>query len=75
MCAQTRTGEDEEDDGKVAYLPLLQRLGVTIRPGDLEGVSTQIYDDHNVRELRHRAGQNYRWVLTRASLIYSSTLL
>ena len=61
MVSQAR-GEEDEDDGKVSYLPFLQRLGVTIRPGDLEGLSTQIYDDSNVREIQRRAGQSYRFV-------------
>ena len=34
--------KDKSEDGKVSYIEFFTRLGVTIKPGDLEGLSTQI---------------------------------
>lgn len=38
--------EDREGD-KVNYVEWLAKLGVDVRPGDITGLSTQIYNSHN----------------------------
>ena len=60
MCEQVRGDNDDSDDGKVSYLPFLQRLGVTIKPGDIEGLSTQIHQSSEHRERVRQAGLNIR---------------
>ena len=67
MCEQVR---DEADDNKVPYLPFLQRLDITIRPGDIEGLSTQIHDSSEHTELRRKAGQNMRLVFVVLSNLF-----
>ena len=39
-------------DGKISYVEFLQNLGVTVSPGDLEGVSTQIHNNNIKSETR-----------------------
>ena len=34
----------DQADGRISYVEFLQNLGVTVSPGDLEGVSTQIHN-------------------------------
>jgi len=37
-------------NGRVNYVEFIEKLGVDIRPGDLQGLSTQIYDGSHERE-------------------------
>ena len=57
---QTVSAPDEGDsdpvnDGKVSYMRFLHKLGVTIKPGDIEGISTQIHQSSNQTEVQRRA--------------------
>lgn len=45
---------DTEGD-KVNYIEWLARLGVDIKPGDIAGLSTQIFNSHN-EEMEKRFG-------------------
>ena len=38
--------ENHDDKGRVNYVEFFTTLGVSVRPGDLEGLSTQITQDN-----------------------------
>lgn len=48
----------DKEDGRVSYVELLLLLGVTIQPGDLEGVSTQIQHSSDKTEEKHHNDQD-----------------
>ena len=49
-----------DQSGKVNYVDFLIRLGVTVKPGDLDGLSTQIFDGSNQAEAKRIHDQVYR---------------
>ena len=49
--------DDVSEDGRVGYVQFLLGLGVSIQPGDLEGLSTQIQDQSKTTELKHKEDQ------------------
>ncbi len=49
--------KDKDEGGKINYVEFLQKLGVTVSPGDVEGVSTQIHDGSNKAEIKRIGDQ------------------
>ncbi len=52
----------DQKDGKVNYVEFLQLLNVTMSPGDVEGVSTQIYHNSISAEEKRLSEHRTRWV-------------
>lgn len=52
--------EDKNEQGKLSYVEFFSRLGVTVQPGDTEGLSTQIQQSHDYEAARHAADQGQR---------------
>ena len=50
----------DQKDGKVSYVEFLLKLGVSVKPGDLEGLSTQIFDGSNKAEEKRMNDQVMR---------------
>lgn len=40
----------DQANGKVNYVEFLEKMNVDVTPGDLKGLSTQIFDGSNERE-------------------------
>ena len=52
--------EDRDDKGRVSYVEFFTGLGVNIRPGDLEGLSTQITQENEAEVERLHEDQYAR---------------
>lgn len=61
---QTISEDDDsgQSDGKVSYMRLMHILGVSIKPGDFEGLSTQILasniENEQIRHSQHQMKEN-----------------
>jgi len=51
---------DDCTDTQVNYVEFLEKLKVDVKPGDLQGLSTQIFDGNNDREMRRQEDLGYR---------------
>ncbi|XP_052809717.1 EF-hand calcium-binding domain-containing protein 6-like isoform X2 [Mya arenaria] len=51
---------EDRTESKVNYVQFLEKLKVDVRPGDLNGLSTQIFDGSHDRERRRQDDLNYR---------------
>lgn len=50
----------DKTDSHVNYIEFLEKLNVDVKPGDLQGLSTQIFDGSNDREMKRLDDLNYR---------------
>ncbi|XP_035663860.1 EF-hand calcium-binding domain-containing protein 6-like [Branchiostoma floridae] len=53
-------GCQENVHGNIAFGEFLAKLGVDAKPGDLQGLSTQVHEESYAREERRRSDQNLR---------------
>ena len=53
---------EDKTDKMVNYVEFLEKLKVDVRPGDLGGLSTQIFDGSNDREKKRQEDLLYRSV-------------
>jgi len=56
---------EDRTETHVNYVEFLEQLKVDVRPGDLNGLSTQIYAGSHERERRRQEDLHYRWVQLR----------
>ena len=66
--------EDVQGD-KVNYVEWLAKLGVDVKPGDITGLSTQIFNSHNDEMNKRFTDQLTRLVTLTSKYMYSSVTL
>lgn len=58
-CSMINRCEDRTET-QVNYVEFLEKLKVDVRPGDLQGLSTQIFEGNKEREVRRQEDLGYR---------------
>lgn len=51
---------EDRTDTQVNYVEFLEKLNVDVRPGDLQGLSTQIFDGNREREMKRQEDLGFR---------------
>ena len=66
---------EDVDGEKVNYVEWLAKLGVDVKPGDITGLSTQIFNSHNTEMDKRYNEQIARYNIIHCSLANYHSLL
>ena len=66
---------EDVDGEKVNYVEWLGKLGVDVKPGDITGLSTQIFNSHNTEMDKRYNDQIARYNMIHCSLANYHSLL
>ena len=66
---------EDVDGEKVNYVEWLAKLGVDVKPGDITGLSTQIFNSHNTEMDKRYNDQIARYNMIQCSLANYHSLL
>jgi hypothetical protein len=63
---------EDRTDSQVNYVEFLEKLKVDVKPSDLEGLSTQIFNGSIEREIKRQEDLQYRFVLVFSTLCFQN---